>query len=335
MTAACWAGLRWDKIGDKLDTPHSSTTSFWKKPLFWIGLVLVVFSAITFGTYRFLQPQRGRTNIVVLGIGGENHAGQDLTDTMMFVSVDHQTGKIVTVSSPRDIWIAELRTKLNSVYHYEGQAGVKSQVSKIVGQPVDYFVLLDFGALTRVVDALGGVAVNVERAFDDYQYPIVGKENDLCDGDRELKCRYQQVHFDAGWQMMDGDTALKYVRSRYAQGEEGTDFAREARQQRLIAAIKTKMFSPYWLTHPQKAWEIFDIFKSNVQTDLPQNEYGEFFKVFWRAWRTKASVTNLPLGEDYLENPRTNLQKYDNQWVLIFKPGAEEEFQKKLGELLK
>jgi len=91
-----------------------------------------------------------------------------------------------------------------------------------------------------MVDLLDGVEVDVENTFDDYRYPINGKENDLCDGDPEYDCRYEDIHFDQGLQLMSGETSLKYVRSRNAEGDEGTDFARSQRQQRLLLSFKEK-----------------------------------------------------------------------------------------------
>jgi polyisoprenyl-teichoic acid--peptidoglycan teichoic acid transferase len=305
--------------------------------LWFAGIILLIL--IVSGLYgyfrlqKWLEPRAGRTNLVVLGVGGGDHEGADLTDTMMFVSVDHPTGKAVTVSIPRDLWLDPWKTKINSIYHYQNQIGVKTEVGKILGQPVDYYVLLDFSSLVKVIDALGGVAVNVQHTFDDYQYPIAGKENDLCNGDKDFKCRYEHIHFDSGMQVMNGDTALKYIRSRHAEGDEGTDFAREARQQQLISALRTKIFSPYWLLHPYQARGVFDTVAAAVQTDYPQSDYPEMFKVFWRAWRTKAQVTNLPISEDLLLNPKPE-KKYDNQWVLIFKPGSEAILQASLSAVL-
>jgi len=302
-----------------------------------LAVSLLFISAIAVFLYfqvdRWLEPRRERTNFVLLGIGGADHTGEDLTDTMIFVSLDHQSGQASTVSLPRDIWVSELSTKLNSVYHYQSFSGVKNVVGQILNQPVNYYVLVDFQSLVGVIDTLGGVAVEVERPFDDYQYPIAGRENDLCDGDPQYRCRYEHLHFDAGWQTMDGSRALQYVRSRHAEGDEGTDFAREARQQRLLAAIKTKLFSPYWLTHPRQAWEIYQVFRASLITDYPTGDYPELFKVFWRAWRSKVSVSGLTVGEEYLYTP-TDRRPYANQWVLVFIPGRLEEFQNKLHQLL-
>ena len=91
----------------------------------------------------------GRTNILLLGKGGEGHDAPDLTDTIIFVSLDHNEKTIDMISLPRDIWIPELRTKLNSVYYWGNErqenGGIllaKSEVEKIVGQPINYGLTL-------------------------------------------------------------------------------------------------------------------------------------------------------------------------------------------------
>jgi anionic cell wall polymer biosynthesis LytR-Cps2A-Psr (LCP) family protein len=199
----------------------------------------------------------GRTNILILGKGGEGHEAPDLTDTIIVVSVDNVAKRISTLSLPRDIWIPELRIKLNSAYYWgnilqpaevetEKGGGIvlaKSTVEQLIGQPIQYAAVLDFNAFVEVIDVLEGVEVDVEHSFTDEWFPIPGRENDLCDGDREYRCRYETITFEKGLQYMDGTTALKFVRSRRAEGENGTDFARGERQQRVISAIKNKILT--------------------------------------------------------------------------------------------
>ena len=81
-----------------------------------------------------------------------------------------------------------------------------------MGQPVHYALLIDFSSFKKAIDVLGGVDVNVERSFDDFHFPIEGKENDSCNGDPTFSCRYEHVSFKKGWQKMDGDTALKFAK---------------------------------------------------------------------------------------------------------------------------
>lgn len=265
------------------------------------------------------------TNILILGKGGEGHEAPDLTDTIIFASVNLAKHSIVLVSLPRDIWVPEIRAKLNSAYYWGNQKGsggglimAKSLVEEIVGQPVHYAVVVDFSGFKEMVDALGGVEVNVERGFVDYKYPIPGRENDECGGDPQLLCRYETVSFSAGRQLMNGETALKFVRSRNAQGDEGTDLARETRQQRVITAIEEKLLSMQVILHPKKLLAFSQALGSSVETDIDSQEVAVLGR---RILEARKSVVSSVLPEDYLENPPTS-PRYDNLYVFVPKDGS-------------
>lgn len=303
-----------------------------RKTIFWVGLWLTLLGVMILGLLFFLRPPAGRTNFLVLGVAGENHKGGDLTDSMIFLSMENQTGETLVLSLPRDIWIAPLRTKLNTVYHYQGLEETKKIVGEILGQKVDYGVIVDFNLFTKMVDNLGGVEVEVERTFNDDKYPIAGKENDLCDGDKEYQCRYEHLHFDAGKQLMNGEQALKYVRSRNAEGEEGTDFARSQRQQRLLLAIQKKIFTPQVLFNPKRLTQLANLVFANIKTDIPQSKYDDLFKIASRLRRNNFKMEVL--NDGFLVNPPTSKAKYDNQWVLVPKAGNWKDIQSHIKGLL-
>lgn len=293
----------------------SQSPRFKKGFFLFLSVSLLALAFLGLGIYFLLQPFPGRTNLLILGTAGENHAGGDLTDTNIFLSLDQQTGKILVLSLPRDIWVAPLRAKLNAVYHYQGLEGAKKVVGGILGQPMDCGVVINFSVFTQIIDALGGVEVEVERSFEDNHYPIPGKENDLCGGDPEFGCRYERLQFEAGKQWMDGERALKYVRSRYAEGEEGSDLARNLRQQKLLVAIKDKILSPKFLRNPLNLFGLIDVIRSNVKTDLPQEKYFDLLRL---ALRFRSSNFKMEvLNDGLLVNPPTSQRLYDGQWVLV------------------
>lgn len=296
-----------------------------KKIILGLGAGVLIITSLVLGLHFFLQPLPGRTNVLLLGTPGENHPGEDLADTIIFASIDNRTGKTLLLSLPRDIWITSLRTKLNSIYHYQGIEKTKDVVSQILGQPVDYGVIIDFDLFTKIIDLFGGVIVEVERTFDDYKYPISGKEKDLCNGDPEYKCRYEHVHFEAGEQNMNGEMALKFVRSRNAEGEEGTDFARSSRQQRLLLAIKNKILSPTFLLAPSKPLQLIKVVTSSIKMDIPEEKYLDLFRITLKFKSKNLKMTVL--NDGYLINPPISKEKYENQWVLIPKSGNWEEVQ--------
>ena len=92
----------------------------------------------------------------------------------------------------------------------------KAEVENIIGQPIHYAIVVDFDQFEAVINFLGGVDVIVENSFIDKEFPIAGRENNLCNSDPDYKCRYETISFTKGLTHMNGQTALKFVRSRYA-----------------------------------------------------------------------------------------------------------------------
>lgn len=281
--------------------------------------------------YKLPTPSFERINFLILGIGGKGHTGEDLTDSIIFVSINSLKGNVLILSVPRDIWIPQWQTKLNSIYHYKGPQETKHVLEEILGKKIDYTLIIDFEAFKKIIDFLEGVEVEVIRSFDDYKYPIAGKENDLCNGDPQFKCRYEHIHFEAGKQLMNGETALKYIRSRNAVGEEGTDFARASRQQQLLLGIKKKVFSPEFLLKPGNLLQFFKLLKSDVKFYIPQEKIWELIRVFLRV--RKGKIKTAVLNSNYLINP-SQKEKYNNQWVLIPKKGNWEEIHEYVNSLL-
>src|SRR5680860_1763266 len=200
---------------------------------------------LTFNRNIELKQKDDQINILLMGIGGGKHDGPNLTDTIIFASINPKTNNVTLVSLPRDLWIPNITDnhsgRINEAYQ-DGEkikkgGGVilaEAVVSKILGKDVDYGLRIDFDGFIRAVDLVGGINVEVERTFDDYEYPMDGKENELCGHDpaeldqlatassqlEAFPCRYKHLHFNKGMQLMDGSTALEYVRSRHAIGPE-------------------------------------------------------------------------------------------------------------------
>lgn len=329
------------------------------RPFFKPIILVVILLAIIFLSYRFVLPfyrfakqeqltqtflqslifnsesplkkYQGRTNIAILGIAGGDHDGADLTDTIILLSIDLDRSDIVLASIPRDIWMSTLRDKINSAYHYGeekkkggGFALAKAVVEEVIGQPVHYAWMVDFSGFKKLIDLLGGVDIFIENSFTDKFYPIVGRENDFCGGDPQFLCRYETLQFEKGWQHMDADRALKYVRSRQATGAEGTDFARGRRQQQLIAALRNKLFKSTFLwQNPLRLKELFAAFDDATNTDMKLSEQILFLKLFLKVSDEKIRKIVL---EGLLVNPP--LWEYNGEWVLVPRTGSFEEIHK-------
>lgn len=267
-----------------------------------------------------IEADGGKTNLLLLGKGGEGHDAPELTDTIILASVKHDTNKITFISLPRDIWIKEYRAKLNSIYYWGERREDTSSidfVTKVVqeklGQPIHYAVVVDFVAFKDVIDIIGGIEVDVENGFVDERYPIPGRENDLCGGDPEYNCRYETISFEQGVQHMDGERALKFVRSRHAEGDEGTDFARSARQQKVIAAVKDKVISSEVLLSREKVNALIATGQEHIETDMTMSAAAILAR---RGLEAKGEVDSHVLPEDLLERPDPS-SKYDDLYVFV------------------
>jgi LCP family protein required for cell wall assembly len=228
-----------------------------------------------------------RINLLVMGFGGGNHPGAYLTDSMLIISIQPQTGKTALISVPRDLWVqippnSGNYGKLNSAFEYglangyntEGAGKVAAgdlaarKLSDVTGLPVKYWLTLDFQGFKQLVDALGGVDINVQNPFTAL-YP----KND----DPRIDASYIKVHFDDGLQHMDGTRAIEYARAREVLDNpiEGTDFARSARQQILIKAIVAKMTQ---VSSWPKLFSVLDALKSSFYSNLSARDLFSFVR---------------------------------------------------------
>lgn len=291
-----------------------------------------------------IKSTNGRTNILLLGTGGARHDGPNLTDTIIVASIKTKFGSkeapakspIILISIPRDVYLDSLKGKINTAYAIGADRGkgtglvlAEGAVSEITGLTIHYGVRVDFSAFEQIVDTLGGIDVNVEHTFDDFQYPVEGKEDDTCgfsqqdvatisaslEPETPFTCRYEHIHFDAGPQHMDGTTALKFVRSRHAASDEGTDFARAKRQQLVIDAIKSKIFSTDTFLHLDKLEEIYNVLKSHVDTDFDPSQGNNLLNLGLKYRQSK--FENVVVGTDLLENPPID----ERGWILVPKSG--------------
>lgn len=263
------------------------------KVIFWgqsfmrsTGLTPTAVFRLLVNTGVDLKSQDGRTNILLLGIGGGTHAGADLTDTILVVSFVPSAKRMALISVPRDIWSDTLKDKVNSAYHYGevkkeggGLTLAKVVVEDIVGLPIHYVLLVDFSGFENIINIVGGIDITVPVAFTDPEFPIAGKEDDSCDGDPKFLCRYESVSFRSGNQHMDGETALTYIRSRHAVGDEGSDFARGRRQQEVLVALQETLKNPATWVSPSRAMLLFKAFDQASNTDMRIGELATVGKV--------------------------------------------------------
>lgn len=189
------------------------------------------------------------------------------TDTMIIAVYNYKTADTIMLSVPRDLYVEVpgegWYSKVNGIYAIgedkEADKGLKyleATLEGLTGIEIQYYAMIDLVGFKEVIDTVGGVTVNVENSFTDYQYPT----------EDSTKPMYEVVSFEEGPQVMDGETALKYARSRKSpDNNEGSDFARARRQQNVITAVKEKVLSSETLLNPAKILGIIDAIKANLR----------------------------------------------------------------------
>ncbi|MEA2020249.1 MAG: LCP family protein [Patescibacteria group bacterium] len=273
-----------------------------------------------------LSSTDGRTNILLLAVDdreeidprcGDDAGSGSLTDTIILASLGKKDKDIVLLSLPRDLWVETgyYSGKINAAYAYGGSSSNGAEfVSRIVGGvtgvPIHYYAVVNFLGFEQAIDILGGIEIDVERGFDDYRYPIPGQE---CAENEEE--RWEHIHFDEGLQTMDGARALKFVRSRHAEGPEGSDFARSRRQQKVLLAAKRKFFSLSAFSDWARVKNLYQTFEDHVRTDLGIWELERLYH-----WAREAET--IPIKMEVLDGAQGLLvatqdeNKYKGAWVL-------------------
>lgn len=145
----------------------------------------VVSSVVGAPKDTLIKDDQGRINVLLLGIGGGNHDGANLTDTIMVASYNTETKDVTLISLPRDLWSDQYKEKINAIYETgleknNGLGLAEQEIGNIMGLNISYAVRVDFSGFVKAVDLIGGIDVNVAHSFDDYFYPVEGKEDDLC-----------------------------------------------------------------------------------------------------------------------------------------------------------
>lgn len=205
----------------------------------WATLVARVFEPIARvaapGVASSPPPEwsgRDRLNVLVLGIDRRAEDPTTLnTDTLIVLSLDPVGDTAAMLSIPRDTFVTipgHGQDKVNAAYAYGGEDGgadlARRTVEGLLGIPIHSYALVDFEAFTRIVDAFGGVLVDVRRPLRDEEYPTAD-------------FGIERLQFAAGPQVLSGADALRYARSRH----DSNDFSRARRQQDVIAALRLRM----------------------------------------------------------------------------------------------
>lgn len=241
--------------------------------LIFLALVVIFTAVIAFGVNYYLQKEHNekmqsnenseitsleevkedlseRTNILVMGVDylrlGDS-AGQrgTRTDTIMLFSIDPNTKKSFILSIPRDSRVnipGYGYDKVNHAHSYGGSDLSIKTISEFIGIPIHHYAKVDYNAVTELVDAVGGVEVDIKQ---DMNYSLL------------------DIHFKKGVQVLNGEQAVKYLRFR--SGYANADIGRISVQQDFVKLLIKKVISPSLIQNIPK---YIDIIEKNVETDL-------------------------------------------------------------------
>lgn len=204
--------------------------------------------------------------ITILLLGSDRRPGTDAiprTDALMVARIDPAQGRVALLSLPRDLWTAipgHGPNRINNAYLYGERTGppgagmslARAAVSDLLGVPIDYVALIDLAGFAALVDAIGGIVVDVPAELVDRRFPTADN-------------RTTTVRFAAGPQQMSGVAALTYSRIR----NPDLDFGRMQRQQQVLLAIAEKLRTRGYLTNLLAAEELTGSLVGYVQTDMP------------------------------------------------------------------
>jgi LCP family protein required for cell wall assembly len=245
--------------GQTTTVPPTTTTT--KPPPLWDGLE--------------------RLNVVLLGADAGVGRRGTRTDTIVVVSIDPQTGHVAMFSVPRQlsdpplpkgmgIWDCDCVPDLITHVYYHAELhpeafpgpneppinAIKATLQEIFGIPIHYYAMVTLEGFVGIVDALGGVTIDVPKTIIDETYPHE-------DGSTEY------VKIEAGRQHLDGHLALAYSRIR----RHSDDFARMHRQRCVLGAI-IEQADPFNIL--RRFGAITDAVKKHVSTDIPVEKLGDF-----------------------------------------------------------
>lgn len=206
------------------------------------------------------DPKMDNTSVLFIGVDDSNTRNYDSgsrSDALMLATFNEKAKSIKLVSIPRDsyVYIPEVdkEDKITHAHAFGGPAATIETVEELFDIPVDYYVKMNFNAFIDVVDALGGIEVDVP-----YELSEMDSED-----------RKNAIHLEEGFQELDGEEALALARTR----KKDSDIERGKRQQEILKAIINKAVSAKGVT---KYADVIEAVGDNLTTDLSFNDMKSF-----------------------------------------------------------
>ena len=267
-----------------------------------------------------IPPWNGTERLNILLIGADEQGGGHNTDTMIVLSIDPTTNQVVMFQLPRDTvdvpvpegparklfgsvyagrinaWFAAVRHRADlypGTDQTRGYTGLKAILGNLYALDIKYYVEVNFDGFREIVDALGGVTINVQVPVVDDRYPSTNGA-------------LQRVYIASGMQHMTGAEALVYARSRHT----STDFDRGARQQRVLLSLRQQTDVARVLPHLD---ELAAALAASFRTDIPRDLFPRLLGLAEHVTsrNVRSFIFTPPFYQtEFLHDPRHNGQ-YD------------------------
>ncbi len=240
-------------------------------------------------------PFGGADRVSILLVGTDNSQGKGLADTIMVAMVSPKTDDVSMVSIPRDSWVNVPgigSARINAAHSFGGLPLTTQTVEGLLGFRIDYYVEVNVAGLVKLVDAVGGVDLNVEKRmhYDD---------------------RSQNLHINLqpGMQHLDGTQAMGYVRFRH---DAPGDLGRVERQRQFMRVVAKKLLSP---EHVASLPKVYKVFLETVNTNLTLRDIATLKRIMENTDPDAVRSATLPAtpakvgGADVLELDPTQVRE--------------------------
>lgn len=225
--------------------------------------------------WRQTPAQQQPLTVLLLGLDSLAQRGNSppLTDTMMLISFNPDQQRVSLLPLPRDLWSDAYQTKINALYTYgleqdpSQPAKLSTQgIAQLTGLTPDLTVTVSLDQVATLIDALGGIEIDVPTGFVDDQFPRTDVDVTI---ERDPAKLYERIEFSPGVQRMSGERALKYIRSRHSVGDEGDDVARGRRQQLVIRSLIATLAAPETLTNTTTLGTLYRFYDQHYRQQVP------------------------------------------------------------------
>lgn len=284
-------------------------------------LIEIFYEAIVQNPYQ----SQDKINFLLLGLDERSDALEQtqVTDTIIFASLNLKNLKLNLISTPRDLWFYQKETKINALYPLALESGenkfdyLKDNFEILYGQKIDHVLIVSTDQLINFVDVIGGVDLYLEKGFIDTQYPNQAHIDNPTAG----YPIYQTVSFPDGLNHLDSTNVTAFVRSRKSSqsvADGGTDLGRIYRQQLLIEALLNKIKKGDLFSSPSRLKNLYNFWQQIPKTLTDTDAFRIAFVLKKELLNISLNKIELPIGEEKDNSLIYHPTNFINpQWVFI------------------